>query len=116
MGSGYADGLPEEFAVTSRRSDDLRVIALSGELDAATVELLEQAIRKAEDEDSKTIFLDLRELSFIDSMGLNVLLEARRRCDRIRLGPSNHDQVTRLIGLTGTDKTLGYPLAGGPAG
>ena len=116
MGGANANGIPEPFAVTSRRSDDLLIITLSGELDAANAELLDRAIRKAEEEDSETIFVDLRELSFMDSVGLSVLCVARNRCDRIRFVPSDHDQVARLIALTRTDEVLGYPLAGGPAG
>lgn len=115
MGDGYVNGIPEAFAVKSRRSDDVLIIAVTGELDAANVELLDQTIREAEEGDSETIFLDLRELSFIDSMGLSVLLEARRRSDRIKFVPSNHDQVARLVALTGTGEVLGFPLAGGPA-
>lgn len=115
MGDAYMNGVPQEFAVASRRSDDLLIITLSGELDAANVEPLKQAILEAEKGDSETIFLDLRELSFIDSVGLSVLLEARRRSDRIRFVPSNHDQVARLMALTGTEEALGYPLTGGPA-
>lgn len=103
------DGIPEAFAATSRRSGDLLIITLTGELDAATVELLDQTIREAEKEHSNTIFVDLRELSFMDSMGLSLLCNARRRCDRIRFVPSDHDQVARLIALTGTDEVLGVP-------
>ena len=115
MGDAYTTGIPEAFAVDSRRSGELLIITLSGELDAATVELLDQTIRETEKEDGKTILVDLREVSFIDSMGLNVLLEARRRCDRIEFVPSNHDQVARLIALSGTEEVLGYPLTDGPA-
>lgn len=106
------NGIPEALAVTSRRSNDLLIITVRGELGVGNVELLDRAIREAEREDSATIFLDLRELSFIDSMGLKVLLEARRRCDQIRFVPSNHDQVARLVALTRTDEILGYPLTG----
>jgi anti-anti-sigma factor len=103
------DGIPDALAITSRRADDVLTIGLSGELDAGNVTLLDQAIREAEEGDSETILLDLRELRFIDSMGLGVLLEARHRSDRIRLLRSDHDQVARVIALTGTDEVLGYP-------
>ena len=109
------DGIPEAFAVKSRRSDEVLIITVSGELDAASVELLDGAIREAEKGDSKTILVDLRELSFMDSVGLSLLCGARGRCDRIRFVPSGHDQVARLVALSGTDEVLGYPLTGGPA-
>jgi anti-anti-sigma factor len=103
------DCIPEAFAITSRRLNDLVIIALSGELDSANRELLDQTIREAEEEDSKTIFIDLRELSFMDSVGLSVLCAARNRCDRIRFVPSDHDQVARLLALSRTDAVLGLP-------
>ena len=112
MGDADTTGMSEAFVVTSRRSDDLLIISLTGELDVGGVEQLDQAIRDAEKDDSETIFVDMRELTFMDSMGLSVLCEARRRCNRIRFVPSDHDQVARLIALTGTDEVLGYPLAG----
>ena len=115
MADVFMNGNPDAFALTSRRSQDLVIIAASGELDAGMVELLDQAIQEAETEYRKTIVIDLRELSFIDSTGLNLLLEARRRCERIRFVPSDHDEVGRLIALTGTNEALGYPLTGGPA-
>jgi anti-anti-sigma factor len=103
------DAIPEAFAVSTRRSGELLITTVTGELDAGSVEQLDQAIRVAEKEDSVTIFVDLRGVSFIDSVGLNLLLDARRRCDRIRFVPSDHDQVARLIALTGADEVLGLP-------
>ena len=103
------DAIPEAFAVSTRRSGELLITTVTGELDAGSVEQLDQAIREAEKEDSVTIFVDLRGVSFIDSVGLNLLLDARRRCDRIRFVPSDHDQVARLIALTGADEVLGLP-------
>ena len=103
------DAIPEAFAVSTRRSGELLITTVTGELDAGSVEQLDQAIRVAEKEDSVTIFVDLRGVSFIDSVGLNLLLDARRRCDRIRFVPSDHDQVARLIALTGANEVLGLP-------
>ena len=103
------DAIPEAFAVSTRRSGELLITTVTGELDAGSVEQLDQAIRVAEKEDSVTIFVDLRGVSFIDSVGLNLLFDARRRCDRIRFVPSDHDQVARLIALTGADEVLGLP-------
>ena len=115
MGDAYTNSIPEVFAITSRRSGDLVIIAISGELDLAKSDQLEEAIRDAEKEDCKTIFLDLREVSFIDSMGLSVLMEARRRSDRIRIVPSKHDAVTRLVALTSTEEAFGFPAEPDPA-
>ena len=108
MGAG-SNSIPEAFAVTSRRSGDLLIIGVTGELDAWSVGRLDRALREAEAAVCKTIFVDLRGVSFIDSVGLNLLFDARRRCDRTRFVASDHDQVARLIALTGADEVLGFP-------
>jgi anti-anti-sigma factor len=109
MGDTYTNGIPEKLAISSRRSEALVIIAVSGELDMSNAEQLDEAIREAERGDCETIFVDLREVGFMDSTGLSMLLEAHRRSDRIRIVPSNHDAVTRLISLTATEEVFGYP-------
>ena len=71
--------IPVPLAITSGRSGDLVTITLDGELDVGNVGLLDGTIRVAEKEDCKKILVDLQELSFIDSSGLELLLEARCR-------------------------------------
>jgi anti-sigma B factor antagonist len=82
-------------------------IALSGELDLASAEDLDRAIRTCEETDIGGIVIDLADVSFIDSSGLSALLEARKRIDgRLHFVPSRHEAVTRLLALTETDKIL----------
>ena len=54
-------------------------IGLDGELDIATAPALEQLLRELEGDQSPTVVLDLRHLSFIDSSGIRALLTAKRR-------------------------------------
>jgi anti-sigma B factor antagonist len=82
-------------------------ISLSGELDLASVDALDAAIRDAEEADIGWIVVDLSDVSFIDSTGLCVLLHAKKRNNgRLSCIPSNHDAVTRLLELTGTTQML----------
>ena len=82
-------------------------IALSGELDLASVDQLDAALRDAEETDVGWIVVDLSDVSFIDSTGLAVLLRAKSRSDgRLSYIPSQHDAVTRLLELTGTIQML----------
>ena len=82
-------------------------IALSGELDLASAGGLDAAIREAEATDIGWIIVDLSDVSFIDSTGLSVLLQAKKRSDgRLSYIPSEHDAVTRLLELTGTIQML----------
>jgi anti-anti-sigma factor len=88
---------------TRRYGDFATYIALLGELDLASADELEAVIRNAEETDVGEIVVDLSAVSFIDSVGLNALLSAKRRSDgRLRYIPSCHDAVTRLLQLTGT--------------
>lgn len=60
------------------------VIALTGELDVAGADVLEHELRRVADEHgAKTLVLDLRELEFMDSTGLRlmVLADERARAD-----------------------------------
>ena len=89
------------------RSGDSVTVRLSGELDLASSAAVDAAIRDWEEMEIGRIIVDLSDLHFIDSTGLNVLLRARRRIDsRLQILPSKHEAVTRLLSLTGTAEML----------
>jgi anti-anti-sigma factor len=78
------------------------VLALFGELDIASSAELETELER--NREHELLIVDLRELNFIDSTGLGVLVKAHqqaqeggRRFALVR-GPG---QVQRLLGLTG---------------
>lgn len=83
-------------------------LALVGELDLATLHILEQELEQVIPTD-KRLILDLRRLQFIDSSGLHALLRADRRLSdaggqlTIVRGPR---AVERLFRLTGLDTRL----------
>lgn len=59
---------------------EVAVIALTGELDVAGAGLLENELRRvAADHDVRGLVLDLRELDFMDSTGLRLLVLADDR-------------------------------------
>jgi anti-anti-sigma factor len=96
------------FEVATRRDEDSAFIVLSGELDLTGTDKLEAAIRNAEEGDTPRIIVDLTAITFVDSTGLSVLLDAKRRSNgRLHITPSEHDAVTRLLELTGTTEILG---------
>ena len=88
--------------------DSVRVRA-GGELDIATSPLLEHTLRSAELR-ARRVVLDLRELTFIDSSGARVIVDAsvraRRAAHRLVIvrGPS---WVDRALGLPGDSNGLG---------
>jgi len=85
------------------------ILALDGELDMATAELLQQAIDGADLEGEAMIVLDLQQLQFIDSTGLRVILTALERCrgrgQGFAITPGSQ-QVQRLLSVTGVAEHL----------
>lgn len=85
--------------------DGVAVIALSGELDMATAPILRENLARVEDSGAGTIALDLREVTFIDSSGLEEFLEARGRAQdnghRLLVSGAS-PAAQRLFELTGT--------------
>ena len=68
------------FEVTVQRDDELATVVVSGELDLATVPQLSATV--AEHDDARLLVLDLTAVTFIDSTGVRVLIEADRACAR----------------------------------
>jgi anti-sigma B factor antagonist len=66
------------FEVTAQRNDGVATVVVSGELDLATVPSLSATV--AEHGDARLLVLDLNAVTFIDSTGVRVLIEADRAC------------------------------------
>ena len=84
---------------------DAVVIALTGELDVAGSAVVEHELERirAEDDDPRAIVLDLRELEFMDSTGLRlvVLADAQARQDGRRLAlVRGNEEVHRVFEIT----------------
>jgi anti-sigma B factor antagonist len=95
------------FTVQQPRSD-VALIALSGELDIASAPELEQALDQIS-EPTKLVIVDLRELEFMDSTGLSMLVRAHqslseRDCELTLI--KGQPQVQRLLDLTGVADRL----------
>jgi anti-anti-sigma factor len=89
--------------VEVRREGSAAVIAISGELDLASGPRLEEQLT-ALDSGVRLVVVDLRNLEFMDSTGLSIIVRAHQRlaeqeCELslVRGSP----QVQRLLDLTG---------------
>jgi anti-anti-sigma factor len=95
------------FWVQIDRDGEALVVRAFGELDLATVEMLRNPLLDAFESHSASITLDLTEVGFIDSVGMQALLWAAARSDgdlfRIRCGS---DSVRKLIELCGLEESL----------
>lgn len=94
------------FEFVTREREGVAVVRLAGELDLGQVEPLQQELDRLCTNGLSELMLDLRELVFLDSTGLHLLLKLRSRCADQALslklvpGPPN---VQRLFELTRTD-------------
>jgi anti-sigma B factor antagonist len=106
------DGDPSApFAVAELHDGATVRVLLRGELDMATRPQVEGALRRAEDSGAAVIALDLGGLSFMDSSGVHIALEAHERARRkghtllVLQGPA---AVERIFELTGTEHLLSH--------
>ena len=63
---------------TGERKPGVFVVKLAGRLDSATCPACEEAIRPLLKKGTRTLMLDLKELEYISSMGLRIVLAARK--------------------------------------
>lgn len=84
-------------------------IAVEGEVDLATVEKLQAAIDAVLGGSGSHLVVDLTATSFMDSTGLKALITSHRSFDeegRSFAIAVNGGPVSRLIDLSGVDKTI----------
>ena len=84
-------------------------VALSGEIDLSTVGDLESELRETVEAAPELLVLDLREVTFLDSSGLRLLLRLHgrqtERGDRLVIVQGAR-RVARVLELTGADQRL----------
>jgi anti-sigma B factor antagonist len=98
------------FRVEVQNHDRGAVIAVSGELDLASSPALDEELeRMSGSTEIELVIIDLRELEFMDSTGLSVLIRAQQRIEeqgrRFALVKGSQ-QVDRLLSLTGVADRL----------
>jgi anti-sigma B factor antagonist len=102
-------GSERQFTAQVNSRNGVASIALRGELDLATVSDFEGYLAPVESDGVSAITLDLRELTFIDSVALHSLVRARERATRngqqlILVGA--RPSARRLFELTSTEYML----------
>jgi anti-anti-sigma factor len=102
--TGRAMMTSESFSVRSERAGRVHRVKAIGELDMATVAVLEPEFDAIGDHDA-VVVADLTELDFIDSSGLHLLLRLNDRFpDRFRINGSA--VVERLLDIAGVRPLL----------
>jgi anti-sigma B factor antagonist len=99
--------MPKTYAplrVTAEPLEDAIIIRATGEIDMGTIDMLRSELDSARDQDA-SVLLDLSGITFIESTGLRLLLQASQRSALSDWGffvvrPSA--AVERLIQVSGT--------------
>jgi anti-sigma B factor antagonist len=97
---------PRQYVTVSATSlHAVVVVAVSGEIDMATCDVVSQALHAHLDATPLGMVIDLSEVEFLGSIGLAVLIEVDKRAPecRTRLGivTSGSPAVTRVMQISG---------------
>jgi anti-anti-sigma factor len=105
---------PPPFRVGSHRLDGTLVIAPEGEIDIATAPLVRRAIDRGDGAMSQLV-LDLRHVEFMDTSGLQIVVEQMRqqaagvREFAVVRGPDAVQRLLEMAGLTQALRLLDAP-------
>lgn len=80
------------------------VVHVAGELDLATAPLLQEACATAAGRNPQTLRIDMSEVTFLDSTGISVLVQAHKQLDAQGGELVLHglrDQTARVLGVAG---------------
>lgn len=96
---------PAPLAVEAEQGGGEAVVKLAGDLDISSVEQLRSVVAELVAERPRALVFDMRELRFMDSAGIAVLLGAVSQVESVRLlSPSR--AVRRVLELTGLTDVL----------
>jgi len=98
------------FRVTAESGDGVHTVSVCGELDQGTAPELRSMLGETLGTPTVAVLVDLSDCEFIDSTGLSLLVEAKRRLteERRPFGVCCPDaDVRRLLELTGIDEAVG---------
>jgi anti-anti-sigma factor len=86
-----------------------RTLALTGELDLDSANVVEEAVREV-CASGAALVIDLREVTFMDSTGLRVLIVAAGLCEdnghELRIIPG--ERIQRILEMSGLDRVLAF--------
>ena len=101
---------PTGFSISISDRDGRAVVVIRGELDLATAPDLDAAIKSRLD-DGQDVVVDLRELDFMDSTGLRVLVAAHGRVEGTEqrfliVRPLPGASIERILAVAGVERVL----------
>jgi len=98
------------FTLDVTHSDHAAVVTLAGELDVLCADAFKRRFAEAADEEPENVVIDLRDLTFIDSTGLALLLRVRDMSQDVGFGlwivSAPEDPAQKIFRMTGTNTIL----------
>lgn len=97
------------FTVNAQSQDGLHTVSVAGELDQGTAPELRTALDAGLGDSVHAVLVDLSDCDFIDSTGLSLLVETKRRLAEQARGFAvccPHADVRRLLELTGIGEAV----------
>ncbi|MNE43594.1 Anti-sigma-B factor antagonist [compost metagenome] len=97
----------EKFNITSHLEDGICTVALSGELDLSVASEVRQVMEPLAVDEKIDLVINLRELKYIDSTGIGILLSILKTRHGMNAGflvEEVPDQIQKLFEMTGIAK------------
>jgi anti-sigma B factor antagonist len=95
--------------ITHRVENKILIIAIKGRLDAATAPIADETINKTLEENTNRLLFDLKDLEYLSSGGLRVILgaakEMRRREGKVALAGLNQ-YVNEIFEVSGFNSLI----------
>ena len=87
------EGLIDGIGVQTEQQGRRTILTLSGELDLVSAPRLRNAIASLRSEATDEVVVDLSALTYIDSVGIGLLVASRRRLDGSRTDTCAHESA-----------------------
>ena len=101
----------DPFRVESVRNEHHAVVIVTGDLDAATAPRLHSELAQLSEDGVDRIVLDLRRMTFVDSFGLGVIVNAKKRLSQqgnslCLVAGADQRTLRRVLEITGLERIL----------
>jgi anti-sigma B factor antagonist len=107
---------PTNFEIREEATEPALVLAVSGELDMNTVELLTKEVDERLAQGPRPLRLNLAELAFMDSSGLRLLIDlydrSRRESWELTIVAPRDEAAMMVLRATGADTQLPFEKGG----
>jgi anti-sigma B factor antagonist len=103
---------PTKFEIDHKRDGPALTVAIKGELDMSTVATLSERLDSQLKGEVTLVTVDLRDLTFMDSSGLRLLIELNYRSQaeswQLALVAPEAEAATIVLRMTGADTALPF--------